>query len=196
MGVMASLRIVQGCWVYDHRIFGRRRRITLGNSSKMTMDEALRALESHERVVTDSKIRQKAWTDAQMFSGKEIERDENGLRVSMRNIPRIAKNAKSRAKRNGLIFSLTENDLRALIQESLGRCCLSGISFSDAPTETRRRPFMPSIDRIDSKVGYTYDNCRIVCVLVNAAMNEWGMRALERVAMGMASHVPPFRVCR
>lgn len=44
-----------------------------------------------------------------------------------------------------------------------------------------RRPLAPSIDRIDSSLGYTRQNCRIVCAAVNYAMNVWGEDVLWRL---------------
>jgi hypothetical protein len=37
----------------------------------------------------------------------------------------------------------------------------------------------PSIDRIDPSKGYLYDNVRIVCFAINAAMGQWGLEKLE-----------------
>ncbi len=39
----------------------------------------------------------------------------------------------------------------------------------------------PSIDRIDSSAGYVYTNIRIVCFGMNAAMGNWGEKALRLI---------------
>src|SRR5690606_21411241 len=49
-----------------------------------------------------------------------------------------------------------------------------------------RRPFAPSLDRIDTSTGYEAGNCRLVCVLANIALNEWGEDVFARVAIGVA----------
>jgi len=36
------------------------------------------------------------------------------------------------------------------------------------------RPFSASIDRINTNLGYTKDNVRFVCTMVNFALNEFG----------------------
>ncbi len=47
-------------------------------------------------------------------------------------------------------------------------------------------PFAPSLDRIDSSKGYEEGNVRIVCLMVNLAMNTWGHGPLEKVALALA----------
>jgi hypothetical protein len=37
-----------------------------------------------------------------------------------------------------------------------------------------RRPFAPSLDRIDSNQPYSRRNCRLVLQAVNFALNAWG----------------------
>jgi predicted molibdopterin-dependent oxidoreductase YjgC len=61
-------------------------------------------------------------------------------------------------------------------EEQNGKCKLTNIDFTFKLKETQKNfnPFNPSIDRIDSSKGYTKDNVRIVCVIVNLALNEFG----------------------
>jgi hypothetical protein len=42
-------------------------------------------------------------------------------------------------------------------------------------------PFSPSIDRIDSNKGYTKDNCRLVCTIVNFGLHRFGEQIYEYV---------------
>lgn len=63
-----------------------------------------------------------------------------------------------------------------------GACEVTGIPFSLDRGESGRRPYAPSLDRRDSSGGYTSENCRLVCVAVNVAMNEWGAELLLRIA--------------
>jgi hypothetical protein len=63
------------------------------------------------------------------------------------------------------------------------RCALSGIPFDLAPHgASTRRPFAPSLDRIDSARGYHRGNVRLVCCAVNYLMNEWGDEVFHRLA--------------
>jgi len=77
--------------------------------------------------------------------------------------------------------------LRHLWLEQEGRCAVSGIVFSDELHERSfvKRPFEPSLDRIDSAKGYTTENVRLVVVIANFAMGQWGEDVLRRLAHGV-----------
>lgn len=63
---------------------------------------------------------------------------------------------------------------------------MTGIEFEfDRFEGSCRRPFAPSLDRIRSNEGYSVGNCRLVCVLVNLALNQWGLEPLMRVASNL-----------
>lgn len=92
------------------------------------------------------------------------------------------------AKRRGIEFTLAQKDMVWLVRRARGRCEVSQAVFDlDTVAVRTRRPFYPSIDRIDSTLGYTPSNVRLVCVIANYAMNEWGVDALLRIAQGMAN---------
>lgn len=86
----------------------------------------------------------------------------------------LLNNAKDRAKRRNLEFSLDSDWVNHRLDA--GHCEVSGIAFdlSDTDNAHRARPFSPSIDKIDSKGGYTENNSRLVCFCVNMAMSDWG----------------------
>ena len=64
---------------------------------------------------------------------------------------------------------------------------MSGISFNDERFDHAfvKHPYAPSLDRIDSQVGYTPGNARLVCTCVNFGLGQWGDEVLRRVAVGM-----------
>lgn len=102
----------------------------------------------------------------------------------------LVANARTRARRKGLDFSLDEhvNDLQARIDA--GKCELTGYPFSLAPG----KPYnSPSLDRIDSNKGYTYENVRVVLHLVNAALGDWGEDILAEVLAPWAMQSMPKR---
>lgn len=87
--------------------------------------------------------------------------------------------ARKNARKRCIPFSLTKTDVEILVQRCAGRCEISGLPFDLAAHATAsRRPFAPSIDRINSSKGYARDNVRIVCVIANLALNEWGDETL------------------
>lgn len=62
-----------------------------------------------------------------------------------------------------------------MVKQQEMRCAVSRIPFSTWwPDGAHKRPYMPSIDRIDARGGYTIDNVRIVCVAINTLLQDWG----------------------
>lgn len=97
--------------------------------------------------------------------------------------------AKKRAAAKGVAFTITNEDSEALWRRC-GSCCeVTKIPFNvSAETAGERRPYAPSIDRIDCRQGYTPENVRVVCVAVNIAMNEWGEDVLYRVCTALVKN--------
>jgi hypothetical protein len=75
---------------------------------------------------------------------------------------------KTRAKQKGISFDLTQDWIKQKLNE--GACSVTGISLD---FKNPRSPFSPSWDRLDSNLGYTKDNVRLVCWIYNCAKNEW-----------------------
>lgn len=94
--------------------------------------------------------------------------------------------AKTRACKKGLAFALTRTDIAKLYAECGGVCAVSKLPFT-LDRIGSRAPFSPSLDRIDSTKGYTYENCRIVCYIVNMAMSDYGDEPLRIVARAIVS---------
>lgn len=76
-------------------------------------------------------------------------------------------------------------DITHMAIRSGGRCEVSGLPFS-FEVHGKRKPFAPSIDRVDSSVGYTPENTRLVCYAVNVAMNCWGDAPFLRICRAVA----------
>ena len=83
--------------------------------------------------------------------------------------------AKSRAKKKGIPYALGVAERRS-IESSLmsGRCDLSGCPFGTGP-------FAPSLDRIVPARGYVPGNVRVVILLMNVALGNWGEATLRDV---------------
>ena len=85
--------------------------------------------------------------------------------------------SRGRSGRNGLDHTLTLDWLMDQYERQNGRCALTGIEFRferNADGKRHFTPFGPSLDRIDPKRGYTPDNVRLVCVIVNLSLNDFG----------------------
>ena len=92
--------------------------------------------------------------------------------------PRWAREMVARAnRRNGPTGPrFTEDDLIALWSECGGKCAVTRLEFSSALVGSSlvKRVYAPSLDRIKAGAPYTRENCRLVMVAVNFAMNAWG----------------------
>lgn len=86
-------------------------------------------------------------------------------------------NARVRAKKKGLPFTLGVADVRKIVERCGGRCEISGAAF------TSRGAFQPSLDRINPRDGYTPENVRLVCLITNTAMLHYGEEAFREIAL-------------
>lgn len=98
----------------------------------------------------------------------------------------ILSSIKKRSKTKGINSYLSETQLIKLAERANGYCEITGIPFSNKKYgASKRKPFSASIDRIDSGIGYSADNCRMVCLVVNLAMAEWGDSVIDTLAKGI-----------
>jgi hypothetical protein len=99
-----------------------------------------------------------------------------------------AANSRNRARdpKNPQPFSL--EDLIAAWRKSEERCAVSGLDFDlrVVGDGQARRPFAPSLDRIDRHKPYTRSNVRLVVSIANFAMNAWGEEPLRELASAVA----------
>lgn len=79
------------------------------------------------------------------------------------------------------------DDLIAAWEACGGCCAFSGMpfSFEIVGDGQARRPFAPSLDRIDRHKPYQRDNVRLVAAVANFAMNAWGDKPVLRMANAM-----------
>lgn len=92
-------------------------------------------------------------------------------------LPKLLRQTEARAKRAGIAFRLTRTDLIAMWVHAQGKCELTGVSFSGyRPPSGEKRPFMPSVDRVNPAADYTPGNCRLVCVIANVMKWDWDER--------------------
>lgn len=111
--------------------------------------------------------------------------------LSLRNKEETAKSImfasmKCRA-RNKKLNLMSKEDFVRLWDRAHGKCEATGIKFEYEQSEGNvKRPWSPSVDRIDSSGHYIYSNCRIVCTSVNLALNEWGDEVLNKIAIHLS----------
>lgn len=109
-------------------------------------------------------------------------RDQNMMDSNWR-LTKLCQMAKARALKKGRDFSLTPHTLFRLWESQGGRCAISGIQFELAYSDNGGpNKHGPSLDRIDSSLGYTEDNVRLVTYHVNTALTSFGEEALINLA--------------
>ena len=102
-------------------------------------------------------------------------------RALQEHLRRVFTAARNNARgRRGLPFTIQFDDMLALAERDLWGCSVTRIPFS-LEIVAGKKPYAPSIDRIDSRLGYVVGNCRLVCVAANYAMNVWGEVVLRRM---------------
>jgi hypothetical protein len=111
--------------------------------------------------------------------------------------------AKDRAKARGREFDLTRDWLLDEVERLDFKCALTGLKFSACASSARTDPYAPSIDRIDSKKGYTKDNVRIIIFALNVMLLDWGQAIFEHVVRNYRANkkrpffvTPARRVCK
>jgi hypothetical protein len=86
------------------------------------------------------------------------------------------------AKQRGLVFTISAEDVAAVLEDQGRVCAVTGLPFrSEKPEGMRIRPWAASLDRIDGKRGYEPGNIRVVCAFVNVAMNGFGELFFQQV---------------
>lgn len=104
-----------------------------------------------------------------------------------RQIANLLHMAKHRAKAQGVPFTITYEDVAALLERGRGLCAISKLPFSSHRGTYRASPWAMSLDRRRPKLGYVKGNVRLVCLIVNVALNEWGLSVLRQMSKAVAS---------
>lgn len=141
--------------------------------------------EAYERIVTAA--RGSDWIDRNLYPDRRaaVPRREQML---------LLRNARKNSASRGLECTLTMDDLQRMSDRAGGKCELSGLPFEFGVASEmadqqgrRRRLWAASIDRVNSSAGYTPDNCRLVCMAVNAARQEFGDAVLFKIARALSN---------
>jgi hypothetical protein len=83
-----------------------------------------------------------------------------------------------------------EGDLRDVWSDCGGSCRLTGRPFRETQVGagTAKKPFAPSLDRIDPTKPYPRENCRLVLQAVDFALNSWGDEVFEEITLAAVRH--------
>ncbi len=76
--------------------------------------------------------------------------------------------ARSRAAKRNIEFSITVETLETLYQKQNGKCFFSGMALG----LTQDRKYVLSVDRLNSSMGYTPDNVVLVCAAINTMKSD------------------------
>lgn len=92
--------------------------------------------------------------------------------------------AKKRSVKRGLECSISVEWLKSKWNEQGGKCLLTGIPFDLAPPDEgdHFNPHSPSVDRVDSTLGYTPGNTRLILTAMNIALGTWGEEHFNKMS--------------
>jgi hypothetical protein len=93
------------------------------------------------------------------------------------------RDARKRAKKTAIPFTIDAAWVLRRLEQQSYRCALSRLEFSARRTRlaSHKRPFMPSLDRVDCSKGYTKRNVRILCVAINTLLQDWGDEVFHEI---------------
>ena len=94
--------------------------------------------------------------------------------------------ARWRAKKNGLEFTLTKQDI---IIPTHGPVLGIPLEITQEGSRSRRCENAPSIDRINNSKGYTPSNIAIISWRANRMKNGWSLDELEQLTTWLRSKI-------
>jgi hypothetical protein len=94
---------------------------------------------------------------------------------------------KQGSKKRDRDFTITRQDLHDIARRSRGRCEFSYLPFQwdGGSLVAGKRPWAPSFDRIDCRQGYVKGNIRLVLLIVNTGLMDWGDEVFLRLCWGV-----------
>jgi len=103
-------------------------------------------------------------------------------------IKALAWGAKTRARKLNIEYALDEEWIRA--RSNIDRCEASGVSLDFTRTErqNRKKPFAPSLERVNPKLGYTCGNTIVVCNMYNMCKNEFTEADVAAFCLAYVTH--------
>jgi hypothetical protein len=100
-------------------------------------------------------------------------------------------NRKKKNKNKQQEFTLTEEEVRQQWEDQEGRCYYSGMKLKMVREKDEKAA--GSIDRIDSSLGYTAENCVWVSKTINAMKQDMSADEFYSVVSMISGHEPEYR---
>lgn len=97
----------------------------------------------------------------------------------------------NRARKHNWEHSISPSDIERVLLT--GHCQVTGIPFDfrvNLGYEQKWLPWAPSLDRIDSKKGYTKDNVQVVVWMYNIAKSTWAREDVLTMAKALVASEP------
>jgi hypothetical protein len=140
------------------------------------------------RYVEDDVYRSKALSYRKRSNRKRCAEDTKDYRLKKR----LSTYRSRHLKKDPTRFDL---DLEWLRNKYEAGCELTGLSFSPLSSDvkeachspSREGPLTFSVDRIDSNLGYTKDNCRAILWCLNSFISNFGLDAVLPVAQALVA---------
>lgn len=99
----------------------------------------------------------------------------------------ILRTSRKAAKLRNIPFDLDSDWVKERLE--VGICEVSGLKFDDTQVgHYHVHPFSVSIDKIDPLKGYTKDNCRLVCWIVNVAKQTWNDETVFKMCKAVVDY--------
>lgn len=92
----------------------------------------------------------------------------------------LVSECRRRCTKKGIPFNLDQHVQELEKRIAAGVCEVSGYPLNNTPS-TGRTFNTPSLDMINPKGGYLYENVRIVAFAVNAALGDWGEQNFKQI---------------
>jgi hypothetical protein len=99
----------------------------------------------------------------------------------------IFKTIKRGSIKRRIPFNIEKSHIAALAEKQDWRCARTNIPL-DLLIKNKKRPFGPTIDRIDNSRGYEPDNIQLVCNLYNFCKNEYTDAEVLVFAKALVEH--------
>lgn len=99
--------------------------------------------------------------------------------------------SQQRSKLKNLVHGIDFEFVLSLWGKQQGKCAVTGIEMTlerNPPGKRFFLPWSPSLDKIDASGLYTEGNVRLVCVVVNLALNRFGDDVFDRMCRAYIKH--------